>query len=102
VEEWKNGDKVILSMKDLMFKKRPVKKLIKRFIEIYVVKEIVSKNMVKLKLLVSMRIYPMVNVSRVMKYRELIKEQKVEEPEPIEVDGVEEWKVEKILNKNKV
>jgi len=28
VEEWKKGDKVILSMKDLVFKERPVKKLV--------------------------------------------------------------------------
>jgi len=27
-EVWKVGDKVILSTKDLMFKKRPVKKLV--------------------------------------------------------------------------
>ena len=27
-EVWKMGDKVILSTKDLMFKKRPVKKLV--------------------------------------------------------------------------
>ena len=28
--------------------------------------------------------------------------QRVEEPKPVEVDGVEKWKVEKILNKKKV
>ena len=28
--------------------------------------------------------------------------QKVKEPKPVEVDEVEEWKVEKILNKRKI
>jgi len=31
-----------------------------------------------------------------------MKKQKVEEYKPIEVDGVKEWEVEKILNKRKV
>ena len=52
VEKWKKGDRVILSMKDLVFKKRPAKKLTERYIRPYVVKEVVLRNMVKLKLLV--------------------------------------------------
>jgi len=43
-----------------------------------------------------------VNVSRVVRYREQVRKQKVEEPKPVEVEGVEEWKVEKILNRRKV
>jgi len=39
----------------------------------YMVEEVVSKNIVKLKLLVSMRIYLVVNVSRVVKYRKPVK-----------------------------
>jgi len=60
-------------MKDLVFKERPVKKLIERYIEPYMVEEIVSKNMVKLKLPASMRIHPVVNISRIVRYRELLK-----------------------------
>jgi len=37
------------------------------------VEEVVSKNVVKLKLLASMRIYLVVNVSRVVRYRKLVK-----------------------------
>ena len=48
----------------------------------------------KLKLLVSMRIYPVVNVSRVVRYREPVRGQRMEEPKPVEVDGLEEWEVE--------
>jgi len=35
-------------------------------------------------------------------YRELVKRQNVEELKPVEVNRVEEWEVEKILNKRKV
>ena len=44
----------------------------------------------------------MVNVSRIVQYREQVKGQKKEEEKPVEVDGVEEWKIEKILNKRKI
>jgi len=49
-----------------------------------------------------MRIHLVVNMSRVVRYRELKKGQKVEELKPVEVDGVEKWKMEKILNKRKI
>jgi len=67
-----------------------------------VVEEVVSKNVVKLKLPTSIEIHLVVNISGVVRYREPIKEQKVEEPKPIEIDRVEEWEVGKILNKRKV
>ena len=102
MKEWKKGDKVMLSMKDLVFKERLVKKLIERYIELYIVEEIVSRNAVKLKLPVSMRIHSVVNINRIVRYRELVKEQRAKELKPVEVNGVEEWEVEKILNKRKV
>ena len=49
-----------------------------------------------------MRIHPVVNVSRIVQYKEQIKGQKKEEGKPVEVEGVEEWEVEKILNKKKI
>ena len=55
-----------------------------------------------MKLLASIRIHPVVNVSRVVKYKELVKKQRVEKPKPVEVKGVEKWKVKKILNKKKI
>jgi len=80
----------MLSTKDLVFRKRPIKKLTERYVGPYVVEEVVSKNAVKLRLSVSMKIYLVVNVSRVVRYRELEKGQKVEKPKPVEIDGVEE------------
>ena len=102
VEEWKKGEKVMLITKDLVFKKRPTKKLMERYVGPYEIEEVVSKNIVKLKLPVLMRIHPIVNFSRVVRYRELVRGQRVEELKPVEVKGVKEWKVEKILNKRKV
>jgi len=102
VEVWKKGDKVMLSTKDLVLRERLTKKLTERYVEFYVVEEVVLKNIVKPKLLISMRIYLVVNMSRVVKYREPRKRQKVKELKPVEVDGVEEWEVERILNKRKV
>jgi len=58
--------------------------------------------MVKLKLPASMRIHLVVNVSRVVRYRKPVKRQRVKELKSVEVNKVEEWKVEKILSKRKV
>jgi len=82
--------------------KRLTKKLTEKYVEPYIIEEVVLKNAVKLKLPTSMRIYLVVNVSRVVKYRKPMKRQRVKEPGPVEVEGIEEWKVKKILNKRKV
>jgi len=86
-------------MKDLVFKERLTRKLVDQYISPYIIKEVVSTNIVKLKLLTSIRIHLVVNVSQVVRYRELVEEQKVEEVKLIEVKEVQEWEFEKILNK---
>ena len=58
--------------------------------------------MVKLKLPASIRIHSVANISRIIRYREPVKRQRIEKPKPVEVDRVKEWKVKKILNKRKV
>ena len=73
-EKWKKGDKVLLSTKDLVFKERPVQKLIERYIGPYVIEEVVSTNAVKLRLPSSMRIHLVVNVSQIVWYKEQVKE----------------------------
>jgi len=84
-EEWKRGDRVMLSTKDLVFKERPACKLIERYVGPYVIEEVVSSNMVKLQLLSLMRIYPVVNVSQIVQYKGQVKRQKREEGKPVEV-----------------
>jgi len=101
-EKWNKGDRVLLSTKDLVFKERPTKKLMERYVGLYVIEEIVSSNAVKLCLPSSMRIHLVVNVSQIVRYKKQVKWQKKEEGKPVEVEGVEEWEVEKILNKKKV
>ena len=49
-----------------------------------------------------MRIHPVVNVSRIVRYKEQVKGQKKEKGKLVEVEDVEEWEVEKILNKKKI
>ena len=90
---------MLLSTKDLVFKERPSKKLTERYVGPYVIEEVVSSNTVKLRLLSLMRIHLVVNVSRIVRYKEQMKGQKKERGKLVEVEGVEEWEVEKILNK---
>ena len=99
---WKRGDRVLLNTKDLVFKERPSKKLTERYVGPYAIEEVVLSNVVKLRLPSSMRIHLVVNVSWIVRYKEQVKGQKKEEEKPIEVEGVEEWEVEKILNKKKI
>jgi len=47
-ENWEKGDRVLLSTKDLVFKKKPTKKLMERYVGPYVIEEVVSSNAVKL------------------------------------------------------
>ena len=102
MEEWKKGDRVLLSTKDLVFKERPTKKLTERYVGSYAIEEVVSSNTVKLRLPSSIRIHPVVNVSWIVRYKEQVEGQKKEEGKPVEVEGVKEWEVEKILNKKKI
>jgi len=73
-----------------------------RYVGLYTIKEIVSMNTVKLQLPSSMRIHPVVNVSQIVQYKEQIEGQKKEEEKLVEVEGIKEWEVEKILNKKKI
>ena len=91
-----------MSTKDLVFKERPMKKLMERYVGPYAIEEVILSNAVKLRLPSSTRIHPVVNVSRIVCYKEQIKGQKKEEGKPVEVEGVKEWEVEKVLNKKKI
>ena len=69
-EEYKVGDKVLISMKDFPMEwiKRFTRKLMEKYIGPYIVKRIVSENMVELEFPVVMRVHPVVNVRRIVKY----------------------------------
>ena len=70
-EEYKVGDLVLLSTKDLKWqmKERRLKKLTEYFVGLYKVKGIVSSNAIELELPKSIKIHPIVNVSRVQPYK---------------------------------
>ena len=101
VEEYRVGDKVLISTKDFSAKlmKRATKKLTEKFIGPYVVKKIVSENAVELELLMSLRVHLVVNVRRLVKYREQVEGQKKIPPPPVKVAGKKEYKIEEILDR---
>ena len=68
--EYKIGDLVMLSTKDLKYQMtgRRTEKLMKRFVGPYKVKKIISENAVKLELPSTIRIYLVVNISRIRRY----------------------------------
>ena len=103
-KEYRVGDLVLLSMKDLKWqmKGRRSEKLTKCFVGLYKVKGIVSSNVIELELPKSIKIHPVVNVSRVQLYKPQIEGQKKIPPKPVIIEGEEEFKVEKILNKRMV
>ena len=47
-KDWKRGDRILLSTKDLVFKERPVRKLVDQYVGPYTIEEVVSTNAVKL------------------------------------------------------
>ena len=68
----------------------------------YKINGIVSSNVIELELPKSIKIYPVVNVSRVRLYKLQVKGQKKTLPKPVIIKGEEEFEVEKILNKRMV
>ena len=48
IEEQKKGNKVVLSMKDLVFKERLAKKLVDQYVGPYLIQKVVSTHAVKL------------------------------------------------------
>jgi len=70
VNEYKVEDLVMLSIKDLKYQmvRRRTEKLMERFVGPYKIVKIVSSNTVKLKLPSTVKIHPVVNISRIQCY----------------------------------
>jgi len=103
-EEYRVGDLVLLSTKNLKWqtKGRRSEKLTERFVGPYKIKGIISSNAIELDLPKSIRIHPVVNVSRVQLYKSQVEGQKKILPKPVIIEGEEEFEVEKILNKKTI
>jgi len=59
----KEKNKIMLSIKDLVFKKKLARKLLDQYIDQYIINKIVFTNIVKLRLLTLIRVYLVVNIS---------------------------------------
>jgi len=103
-EEYKVRDLVLLNMRDLKWqmKGRRSEKLTKCFVGPYKVKGIVLSNAIELELPNSIKIHPVVNVSRVQLYKSQVKGQEKIPPKPVIIEEEEKFEVEKILNKRTV
>ena len=101
VDNYKVGDLVMLSTKDLKYQMvgRRTEKLTERFVGPYKIKKIISSNAMELELPSTVKIHPVVNVSRVRWYVGQVEGQRKEQPAPVIIEGKEEWEVERILNK---
>jgi len=83
-------------------KGRRSEKLTKCFVGLYKVKGIVSSNAIELELPKSIKIHPVVNVSRVQLYKPQVEGQKKIPSKLVIIKGEEKFKVEKILNKRTI
>ena len=103
-EEYKVEDLVLLSTRDLKWqmKERRSEKLIEHFVGPYKVKGIVSSNIIELELPKSIKIHPVVNISRVQLYKSQVKGQKKILPKLLTIKEQEEFEVEKIINKRMI
>ena len=62
----------------------------------------ICDNVIELELPSTIKIYLVVNVSRIHKYIGQVEGQKKEQPALVIIEGKEEWKVKRILNKRQV
>ena len=80
IEEYKVGDLVMLSTKDLKYQMvgRRTEKLTERFVGPYKIKKVVLSNVVELELPTTIKIHPVVNVSRMRRYMGQVEGQRKE------------------------
>jgi len=92
VDEYKVGDLVILSTKDLKYQMmgRRTEKLTERFVGPYKIKKIISSNTVELELPSIVKIHLVVNISRIQRYVEQVEGQRKEQLAPVVIKGEKE------------
>ena len=81
----------MLSTKDLKYQMvgKRAEKLTERFVGPYKVKKIILVNVVELELPSTIRIYPVVNISRIHRYIGQVERQRKEQPAPVIIKGEE-------------
>ena len=100
INEYKVENLVMLNTKNLKYQMvGRTEKLTERFVGPYKIKKIISTNAVELELSSTVRIYPVVNISRVCRYIGQVEGQKKEQLAPVIIEGEEKQEVKRILNK---
>jgi len=91
-DDYRVGDLVMLSTKNLKYQMvgRRTEKLIERFVGPYRIKKVVLLNTVELELPSTIKIHPVVNVSRICRYMGQVEEQRKEQPAPVIIEGEKE------------
>ena len=104
VNKYKVGDFVMLSTKDLKYQMagRRTEKLMERFVGPYRIKKIVLSNAVELELPSIVKIHSVVNISRIQRYVGQVEGQRKKQPALVVIEREKEWKVERILNKQRI
>jgi len=64
--------------------------LVEQFVGPYKIKAIISSNVVELELPTTVKIHPVVNVSRIKQYVDQVNGQRKEKPQPMVIEGEEE------------
>ena len=92
VEEYSVCDLVLLSTKDLKYQMagRYTEKFTKHFVGPYKVKVIIFSNAIELELPSTIKIHPVVNVSRVQWYKLQVEEQRKKIPQLVVIEEEEE------------
>jgi len=92
VDNYKVGDLVMLSTKDLRYQmvRRRIEKLTERFVGPYRIKKIISLNAVELELPSTVKIHSVVNISRIRRYIGQVEGQRKEQPALVIIEGEEE------------
>ena len=81
---------------------RETKKLTEKFVGPYKIKKIILENTAELELLVSMKIYLVVNVSRIALYQKQVEGQNKIPPHLVEINREKKYEVKKILNRRDI
>ena len=97
--DYKIGDKVWLSTENLKLT-RASKKLMEQWLGPYDITKHIRDNTIELRLLRSMKIHPVVNISRVKPYKERLEGQSTFKPGPVQVTEAQEveFEVETIID----
>jgi len=104
VNKYKVEDLVMLSTKDLKYQMagRRTEKLMERFVGPYRIKKIILSNAVELELPSIVKIHLVVNISRIQRYVGQVEGQRKKQPALVVIEGEKEWKVKRILNKQRI